>query len=63
MTVNEIITQLQKMISNGEITGNEHFGSFKWSDLYGEYFEEAEEICIQEKWKDWEDHGDVVYIS
>ena len=63
MTVTEIITQLQKMISNGEITGNEHFGSFKWADNYGEYFEEAEEICIQEKWTDWEEYGDVVYIS
>jgi hypothetical protein len=63
MTVNEIITQLQKMISNGEITGNERFGSFKWADDYGEYFGEAKEIYIEEKWKDWEDHGDVVYIS
>ena len=51
------------MISNGEIIGNERFGSFKWADDYGEYFDEVEEICIQEKWKDWEDHGDVVYIS
>ena len=63
MTVNEIITQLQKMISNGEITGNEHFGNFKWADDYGEYFGEAEEICIEKEWKDWEDHGDVVYID
>ena len=63
MTVNEIIAQLQKMISNGEITGNERFGRFKWADDYGEYFGEVEEIYIEEKWKDWEDHGDVVYIS
>ena len=63
MTVNEIIIKLQKMISNGEITGNERFGRFKWADDYGEYFGEAEEIYIEEKWKDWEDHGDVVYIN
>jgi hypothetical protein len=30
---------------------------------YGKYFDETEEIRIQEKWKDWKDHGDVVYIS
>jgi hypothetical protein len=63
MTVNEIITKLQKMISNGEITGNERFGRFKWADDYGEYFGEAEGIYIEEKWKDWEDHGNVVYID
>lgn len=60
MTVNEVITQLQKMISNGEITGNEHFGRFEWADNCSEYFEEAEEICIEETWKDY---GDVVYID
>lgn len=63
MTVNEIITQLQKMISNGEITGNERFGTFEWAGSYGEYFDEAEKIRIQKKWKNWEDCGDVVYIS
>lgn len=63
MTVNEVIIQLQKMISNGEITGNEPFGQFAYGGCYGEYFDEVKEIRIQEKWKDWKDHGNVVYIS
>lgn len=63
MTVNEIITQLQKMIANGEINGNEPFGKFAWADNYGEYFDETEEICVEREWKDWDDYGDVVYIS
>lgn len=63
MTVNEVITQLQKMISNGEITGNERFGQFECTGSYGKYFDEVEEIRLQEKWKDYKDHGDVVYIS
>ena len=63
MTVNEVITQLQKMISNGEITGNEPFGQFEYAGCYGKCFDEVKEIHIQKKWKDWKDHGDVVYIS
>ena len=59
MTVTELITTLQKMISNGEITGNEYFGTYEFNWETGEYFEEVKEIQIMED----EDWGDVVYIS
>ena len=59
MTVNQAITILQEMISNGDITGNEYFGTYEYNWESGEYFEEAEEIRIVED----EEWGDVVYVS
>lgn len=59
MTVNQAIAILQEMISNGDITGNECFGSYEYNWESGEYFEEAEEIRIVED----EEWGDVVYVS
>ena len=59
MKVNEVIIKLQKMIANGNITGNEYFGTYEFYWETGEYFEEAQEIQIM-KDEDW---GDVVYIS
>lgn len=59
MTVNQAITILQEMISNGDITGNEYFGTYEYNWESGEYFEEVEEIQIVED----EEWGDVVYVS
>ena len=59
MKVNEVIIKLQKMIANGNITGDEYFGIYEFDWEIGEYFEEAQEIQIMED----EEWGDVVYIS
>lgn len=61
MTVNETIEKLQQMIADGQITGSEPFGIFKFTVGYQYVYSEAECIGLE---VDWEKFGNnVVYIE
>ena len=60
MTVNEAIEQMQMMIENGSITGDEPLGYFNFAGYCNGYFDEANAIGVE---CEWEDKGNVVYIE
>ena len=61
MTVNEVIQKLQSMISSGEITGDEVFGTFRQDWAREEFFDEALSVSIESNW--YQDNTNIVYIN